>query len=160
MNPDSAADSAAAKRRAIKLLAARDRTAHELHTRLSRDYEPSVVEEVLAYLEDRGYIDDGRFARNYVDQRNRFRPTGNLGLSHELAAKGVPSAIIETVLNSPEEELDLAKRLLSQRAPTWQGLPGERRLRRAYGLLERRGFPWQTARAAVTQVLDSDLQKD
>ena len=65
MNPDSAADSAAAKRRAIKLLAARDRTAHELHTRLSRDYEPSVVEEVLAYLEDRGYIDDGRFARNY-----------------------------------------------------------------------------------------------
>ena len=30
-----------------------DRTAHELHTRLSRDYEPSVVEEVLAYLEDR-----------------------------------------------------------------------------------------------------------
>ncbi len=149
-----------ARKAALRLLTARDRTVYEVRTRLSRDFEPAVVEEVVAYLLELGYLDDERFARIFVDQRNRLRPTGNLGLRHELAARGVSSDIVERVLNPPEEELELAKRLLAQRAGSWEGLDRERLLRRAFGLLQRRGFPWEIARAAVTQVLDSDPQKD
>ena len=82
------------------------------------------------------------------------------GVEHQLTAKGIPASIVDQVLNSEEVELELAKGLLLQRAPAYQNLDRERRLRRAYSLLERRGFRWQTAHAAVTQVLDSDLQKD
>ncbi|NLM39689.1 MAG: regulatory protein RecX [Firmicutes bacterium] len=153
-------DASLAKKKAIRLLTARDRTVHELRTRLVADYDETVVDDVLAYLREMDFVNDERFARNYVDQRNRLRPTGNLGLRRELHAKGISSEIIDMVMNSPEEELELAKRLLESRAPSLMTLSREVRLRRAYGLLERRGFPWQTAQAAVEQVLDSDLPMD
>ena len=156
MNPDNTA----AKKRAIRLLTSRDRTEYELRERLSAEYEPYIVEEVLAYLREMGYVDDARYARNFVEHCNRLRPTGNVGLRHQLTAKGIPASIVDQVLNSEEVELELAKGLLLQRAPAYQNLDRERRLRRAYSLLERRGFRWQTAHAAVTQVPDSDLQKD
>ncbi len=150
-------DASLAKKKAIRLLTVRDRTVHELRTRLTSDYDEAVVDEVLEYLQEMDFVNDERFARNYVEQRNRLRPTGNLGLRRELYAKGISQEIVELVMNSPEEELELARRLLESRAPSLMRLSRDVRLRRAYGLLERRGFPWQTARAAVEQVLDSDL---
>lgn len=148
------------KNRALKLLTAKDRTVHELRVRLGGEYDSESVEEALTYLQERGYVDDLRYARNFVDHRNRLRPTGNTGLAMELQAKGIPEHIIAQALNPPELEQELAKRVLEQRLPSYRGLDRERLLRRAYGLLERRGFTWPAARSAVAQVLDSDLQKD
>ena len=42
----------------------RDRTVHELRTRLVADYDETVVDDVLAYLREMDFVNDERFARN------------------------------------------------------------------------------------------------
>jgi len=153
-------DLSSAKKAAIRLLTVRDRTAFEIRNRLSEKYSQEIVEEALDYLTEMDFVNDERYAQNYVENRNRTRPTGNSALRYELSNKGITSDIVDKVLNPPEAELELAVRLLTSRAPSLARLSPEVRQRRAYGLLERRGFPWHTAQKAVGQVLDSDLQKD
>ena len=78
-----------AKAAALRLLAARDRSTQELRIRLERRFAPAEVEKTIKYLQEIGYLDDLRFARIYVDYRNRNRPTGNYLLRMELSSKGI-----------------------------------------------------------------------
>lgn len=53
----------AARERALRLLAYRDRSESEMRTRLSDDgYSPSIVDQIVGWLLDTGLLDDGRFA--------------------------------------------------------------------------------------------------
>lgn len=65
----------------------RDRSTQELRIRLERRFAPAEVEKTIKYLQEIGYLDDLRFARIYVDYRNRNRPTGNYLLRMELSSK-------------------------------------------------------------------------
>ncbi|NLJ80667.1 MAG: regulatory protein RecX [Firmicutes bacterium] len=145
---------------ALRLLTYRDRSVQELRDRLNRRFEPAEVESVLAHLKELGYLDDLRFARNYVDSRNRNRPRGNYLLRLELGRKGIADAVIEEVLNSQEEEYQLAFLLAQERFKSLEKVEEPKRLRRLYSLLQRRGFPWSIARRAVGELLDSDPQKE
>lgn len=148
------------KSEAFRLLTIRDRTAHELQTRLEKKYRKEDVAEVVSYLKEIGYINDRQFAQNYVEYRNRFRPTGNFLLRIELRGKGVDDSIIDEVLNSENTEFELALRLAEGRAESMKGLDLSKQMRRLFSLLQRRGFPWQIAQKVVSETLDTDLQKD
>jgi len=53
----------AARERAIRLLAYRDRSESEMRARLTDDgYSPSIIDQIVAWLLDTGLLDDGRFA--------------------------------------------------------------------------------------------------
>ncbi|MHB8740933.1 MAG: regulatory protein RecX [Coriobacteriia bacterium] len=53
----------AARERALRLLAYRDRSESEMRTRLSDDgYSPLIVDQIVGWLLDTGLLDDGRFA--------------------------------------------------------------------------------------------------
>ena len=54
-----------AKHRALYLLERCDRTEQELRTKLSRSYEPEIVEEAIRYVKQYGYIDDKRYAATF-----------------------------------------------------------------------------------------------
>lgn len=58
----------------------------------------SIVERVFERLEERGYIDDTKFARYWVENRNQTKGTSLRKLTAELQAKGVDRAIIEASL--------------------------------------------------------------
>ena len=58
-----------AKRRALYILERCDRTEQELRTKLSRNYEPETVEEAIRYVKQYDYIDDKRYAINYLKSR-------------------------------------------------------------------------------------------
>lgn len=148
------------KSEAFRLLTIRDRTAHELVTRLGRKYPNQIVAEVVAYLQEIGYVNDHRFAENYVEYRNSFRPSGNFLLRMELKKKGVADSIIDEVLNSEEMEYKLAFRLAAARVKSMEGLDLSKKMRRLFSLLQRRGFPWEIAEKVVGETLDTDLQKD
>lgn len=67
------------------------------------------TERVYTRLVDRGYIDDEKFARYWVENRNQTKGTSLRKLTAELRAKGVESSIIESVFSqsdrSDEDEL-------------------------------------------------------
>lgn len=149
-----------AKVRALRLLTIRDRSVYELKERLKQHFSEEEASETVAYLKELGYLDDLRFATNYVQYRNRMRPTGNFLLRIELRQKGIDDSFIEQVLNPPDQQYELAQVLAKQRLGSLERFEDIVRRRRLYGLLERRGFPSSVIKSVVSDLLDSDLENE
>jgi len=89
-------------------------------------------------MKDLNYLDDGKFAEWWVDQRTTFKPKGNRYIQMELRGKGVPEAIIASVLASRGSEslVEAAKRAISRKR-----FESPQKL---YDYLARRGFDTNT----------------
>ena len=89
-----------AKKRAMHLLEKQDRTRANLAQKLREGgYPTRAVEEAVAYVESYHYIDDDRYARNYI----RYHQEGKSRrrIFEDLLKKGVAKDVIESAL---EEE--------------------------------------------------------
>jgi regulatory protein len=77
-----------------------------------------IAERVFERLDQKGYIDDERFARHWVENRNITKGTSIRKITMELRAKGVEQAIIDKVLgeSSRSEEDELRKVIIKKRA--------------------------------------------
>ena len=139
---------------AVKLLAGRDHCRHELRRRLNgRHPDRDLVESVLDDLEQRGLLNDERFAENYVDQRTR-KGFGPLRIRAELTGRGI--------------ETGLAARYLDDGAHDWSALLSEaavrkfgdsraadmRTLAKRGRFLEQRGFPISLVRRYLDRIRD------
>lgn len=83
----------------------------EYQTKLKEGFDASLVEPVLARLIERGYVDDERFARLWVENRSVRKGVSQKKLRLELQAKGVAKDIIENCLSEGvrNEQEELAK---------------------------------------------------
>ena len=97
-----------AKSRALHLLEKQDRTSADLADKLSSGgYPQEAVEEAVAYAASYHYIDDERYARNYVRYHKAGRSRRKVAM--ELRNKGVDRELIEQAL---AEEYDTDERTL------------------------------------------------
>ncbi|HHY14983.1 MAG TPA: RecX family transcriptional regulator [Firmicutes bacterium] len=144
----------------LRLLTARDRSTQEIKDRLERRFCEEDALDAVAYLTELGYLDDRRYAENYVEYRNLSRPRGNYLLRLELRNKGVAESIIEQVLNTEEEECALARRCGLEHLKRSGNADFPTLKRRLYGALQRRGFSPLAVNRAVGELLDSDLEKE
>lgn len=92
-----------AKRRAMNLLQSRDYTAAGLREKLKGgDYPEACIEEAVAYVESYGYVDDSRYARDFIiynlDRKSRTR------IEQDLLRKGIDKNLIRDVFAELEEE--------------------------------------------------------
>jgi regulatory protein len=157
-----------AREAALSLLAHRARARAELRRRLRRkDFADDVIDETLAWLDERGYIDDRAFAESFVRDRLNLRPRGRLGLIQELRKKGVDDAVAEAAIDQVMDRQDIDETALATTAAeAWARKNGaalekaaasrEGRLkarRRLYGHLARRGFAGEAIGAALSAVL-------
>jgi regulatory protein len=145
-----------ARERALRLLGVRDRSRREVEMRLRRaGFEPQVVADTVAWLQDLNYLDDRRFAFAYAEEKQRsgWAPRR---IRAELAGKGLERGVVEEVL-APLEEAEAARagddagegvyaieeaarrRFAAQFAT--DPAAAERRL---VGYLARRGYDWDT----------------
>lgn len=152
-----------AQARALKLLSIRDRTEQELRNRLTAaGFDEAVAEETVVWCRNLGYVDDGRFARNWVEHRLRHSPCGRLRLEHELREKGVADDVIAETLESllpAEEEQRICAETAQHRARRLTAATAAARERRLAAFLARRGFSWDHIRSALAQV-DSNSDTD
>jgi regulatory protein len=96
----------AARSLALAALGRRGRSRHELVLALSRKgFDPVTVRQALDSLERGGWLDDGRFAAEFVLARARHG-CGRDRVRAELAARGVEGEAAEAALrgNYPAEE--------------------------------------------------------
>jgi regulatory protein len=89
--PASSPPAASLKARALRWLAQRDHSRHELRTKLLRaadgDDAPAQVDALLEQLSAQGWLDESRFVESRVHGRQaRF---GNRRIEHELRAHGL-----------------------------------------------------------------------
>ncbi|MDY3248941.1 MAG: regulatory protein RecX [Candidatus Choladocola sp.] len=100
-----------AKLKAMHLLKNMDRTEMQLRTRLKNlDYPETVTEEAIAYVKQYRYIDDLRYASNYMEYRKERYSVRQM--EQELLQKGIEKEIIDQALEQtelPDEESQIAR---------------------------------------------------
>jgi regulatory protein len=129
--------------RVYRLLAARDRSEHEIREALFGEgiEEPEVVGGIIEELTSRGFLDDRRLAAGYIRYMSEHRPSGAFLLRRKLKRRGIDDRIIDLELETalpPDREREIAHRLARGRLRA--GQDRERSTRRMHGYLSRRGF--------------------
>lgn len=80
-------------------------------------YDVSLVPLVYERLEQRGYIDDRRFARAWIENRNISRGSSIKKLRLELCQKGVSAQIIDEALSTTSRsERDELRKIIARKA--------------------------------------------
>jgi regulatory protein len=146
----------------LRRLEAAPRTRAELARTL---HERGVPEEVAAHVLDRfvdvGLIDDGAFARMWVESRQAARGLAPRALRAELRAKGVADDLIDEAVSSVDDEAQLAaaRAVAARKARSLHGVARPAQVRRLSGALARKGYGPGVAAQVVRETLaalDSD----
>lgn len=110
---------AKAKSQALRFLAFRQRSIHEIRRFLTKKgHEEKIVKEVINYLKELGYLNDYQFSQLWIEDRIRLKPMGKRRIYNELLIKGIePEIIKEALENSFNEaiEKELASSLVKKR---------------------------------------------
>ena len=129
-----------AKHRALYLLERCDRTEQELRTKLSRNYDPEIVDEAVRYVKQYGYIDDRRYAVNYLKSRCQVKSRRQVE-QELLYKKGISRDVLEEACQEtePQDESLLIRRWMEKKHYSPEEATQEEH-RRLYLFLMRRGF--------------------
>lgn len=162
---------------AARFLEVRSRSVDEVRRHLTQaGYRAELVERAVSRLTELGVLDDGAFARMWVESRDRARPRSETALRRELALKGIDRELAAQVLDGrrsgrpgeahgdaetaegerPDPDNAAADRLLRKHARTLTRIAEPReRHQRAYSLLARNGFDPDVCREATARLLAS-----
>jgi regulatory protein len=135
---------------AISGLARRAYSVHEMRLYLERRAQnKNAVGPILERLKHNSYLDDARYARQFVRFRSEIRKQGAFRIARDLRVRGVPDAHIEAALAeraAESSESDLVRAHLSRRLKSLRGPLDERRKASLCRSLLRGGFSPDTIR--------------
>ena len=133
-----------AREAAFAMLDYRPRTKKEISDGLKRKgYSDEIIVSVMARLLELGFIDDEKFAEQWVSSRISSRPTGRIRMAWELRSRGVSQETVEKALSEvdEEDELRMAREIAAKKI-AFVSPDDEKARRRLAGFLRRRGFDW------------------
>lgn len=137
---------------ALRYLGPRPRSVWEVRQRLGRrGLAPEDIDEVVARLQELGFLDDGSFADFWIENRESFRPRGRRMLEMELRLRGVDTQALEERLSTLDEEAS-AVRAARKKAQGVAGCGYQTFAAKVGGFLRRRGFSYDVA-STVTKRL-------
>lgn len=143
--------------RAMNLLKSRDYARQELIDRLSKDYYPeSSVSYALDYVEHYGYINDYRYAQNYLQFKGTAKSQKQITVY--LHKKGIAPDIIEQVCDeyygqSEDVQLNLIVGQMRKKASQIQDFSYENKIK-LMAYFYRKGFEADTIKKALDIVVD------
>ena len=156
--PDADAE-AIARQICLRMLTAAPRTKAQLAAALRRRRVPeAAAEAVLARFAEVKLIDDGMFARAWVESRHLGRGLAGRALGAELRHRGVAQEDIRAALEEldPDQELATARELVARRLPATARMPAPARMQRLAGMLARKGYGPALAYRVVREALDHE----
>ena len=120
---------------------------------LARGVHESMWKDLFEKLKHFELLDDAKFAKWWVDQRQIFRPKAKRILNQELRIKGIEQETInKTLEETPIDEEKMARDLLSKRAYKWEGLDARATKQKKFQYLAGKGFDYEI----VNKILSSD----
>jgi regulatory protein len=146
---------------ALRALMRRAHSIHEMRALLERRAaSKDLIAPVLARLKEHKYLDDARYALDFVRLRAQSRRQGRFRIARELRARGVPDRHIEAALDSIFAETDesfLIRARLKRRLARFRGPLDQRKLASLYRSLLAAGFSADAIRAELRGVSRGDL---
>ena len=106
----------------------------------------AVTERVHQRLVEKGYIDDEKFTRYWVENRNQTKGTSRRKLQAELAAKGVDRALVERELaESERSDSDELQKVIAKKRNRY---PDDQKFMQ---YLMRQGFSYDDVKNALSE---------
>ncbi len=139
-----------AKLRAMHLLEDMDRTESALREKLRQGmYPEEAVEGAIDYVKSFGYLNDARYAENFV--RSRKSSKSRREIRALLSRKGIADEWIENAFEicyGKEDEQEAVLRILKKKKVDPR-TADEAQMQKIYGFLARKGFRFDTVRQVI-----------
>ena len=150
-----------AARVALRFIAYKPRTTAELRKRLidGKLSEKAIEHTILRFIET-GLINDGQYARDWVDNRQVFHPRSTRMIEYELRRKGVVNADIEAALADVSDDDQMAYQLANQKINRYANLDLPEFRSKLGGYLARRGFSYEVIARVVNRLWSERIKCD
>lgn len=134
-----------------KVVRVKNQKTGEYQTKQKEGFDAGLVEPVLARLVERGYVDDERFAKLWIENRSVRKGISQKKLRLELQSKGISQDIIDACLSEGvrDERKELEK-VIAKKAKKY---PDEQKL---IQYLLRQGFNYSDVLEALSTVSSSE----
>ena len=153
--------------KALHFLSYRARSEKEVREKLVLKKAPAeIIERIIASLKEHKFLNDVEFARQFIEQRLRFKPKSLRIIKMELKQKGVDQEIIDEAFvnlqkNSEEDislnDLEYAKKLVERKIDKYRDLPRQIVYQKLGAFLARRGFDWDTIKKSIDDALTHEV---
>jgi regulatory protein len=113
----------------------------------------SMHEQLFEKLKHLELIDDEKFAKWWVEQRQAFKPKSLRILNLELRIKGIEQETIKQVLGETViDEEKLARELIEKKAYKWKNLEPRIARQKMSQYLSGKGFGWDVVEKVISKV--------
>ena len=140
--------------KALQFIQHRPRSIEETRRRLSeKGFKDEVIDATLEKLQEKNWLDDFDFARQWIENRNAFRPRSNRLLAYELKLKGVADETINRALEQfSGDQNELAYQAGIKKARKCRHESEFDFLKKVGGYLGRRGFHYGIVKPTVERL--------
>lgn len=94
------------KTKVLKYIIYKKRTENEVRTKFNKDISEELLEDIIEYLKEAGYINDYDYVERTVNQYINLKNLSIKELTYKLYSKGIDKKIIEQYLEKNNEKLD------------------------------------------------------
>ena len=139
-----------AKLRAMHLLEDMDRSEAALREKLVQGlYPEEAIETAISYVRSFGYLDDARYAMNFVQSRKSSKSRREI--LYQLCQKGISKETAKEAVEAgfdQEDETDAIRRILEKKRVE-PGTATPQQMQKLYGYLARKGFRYEDIRQVI-----------
>ncbi len=140
--------------KAMMFINYRPRSIEETRRRLAeKGFSAEVVEATIEKLLEKGWLNDYDFARQWIENRNTFRPRSSRVLAYELRLKGVADDEITQALEDfGGDETELAFQAGQKKAQQCRNEEKNDFFKKVGAFLGRRGFNYEVVKPVVERL--------
>jgi len=144
----------------VHFLKYRFRSEKEMRRKLKlKKISNKVCERLIDKFKDYGYINDERFAENYLSDLLHHHPQGEYFIKKKLYQKGIDSNIIDKLFAkyvTKDKIQDMSDRLLKKKERSLQRYDIKKRKEKSLTYLQRKGFPYQVAKTSYDKIIEKE----
>ena len=146
------------KERILNLLSYRSRSTKELEILLMRKgYEKGAINDVLAELTSKGYLNDEEFAKSYATYLIKVKMLGKIGVLNQFHKHEISLDILEPIIDELYDKYppdNLIKKIVDKRLKTEKiGIKNNKRL---IDHLKRKGYAWDEISMSIETHFSED----
>jgi len=140
--------------RTLHFISIRPRSEKEIIQYLNKiGLDAGIQEKILERLKAHDWINDQRFASQWVENRTLYHPTSKRALRTELFIKGIDQETINEAIANYDEEQNAYLAALKM-LHRFRNLPSFQFQRKLYPFLSRRGFSHETIQSVIQRLWD------
>lgn len=94
------------KTRVLKYIMYQKRTENEVRNKFSRDIEEEMLDNIIEYLKEAGYINDYDYVKRTINQYINLKNLSIKEILYKLYSKGIDKKIAEKYIDENEEMLN------------------------------------------------------